>query len=153
MGRFLCKIMSMKAYSPVCLVLLAILGCDALYTTRQVITVQVKDRHTAESLADVRVDAGAKYYAGWGADMPEPERNDAWMLHHTQGSGTTGPRGRTSFNLEIQTVCGGLRPGVFPGFDARKDRVTGVPYLFRLVKDNSRETLRGTVEPGAIMTG
>jgi hypothetical protein len=128
-------------------------GCDPMYTTIQQIDLQVADMHGGGGVEGVRVATGAKYYDGWRSDLPEAERDDLWMRHHAQGTGTTTRTGETRIDLEIQTVCGGIRPGIFPGFDASEDRVTGVEYMFRLSKDEISETIKGEIYPGETYSG
>ena len=135
---------------------LLLIGCDPMYTTVQPVSLLVKEARTGRAIPEATVETAAHYYEGWHSGDPsasEDEKPKAWLDRFGQRGRATDSQGKTTIELRIHTVCGGLFPGVFPGFDARADRVTGVSYLFRVEKGEECEIVSGTMIPRARFLG
>ncbi len=109
---------------------------------------------STQPVGGAEVEAAGKYYEGWNQDLPEPERNRAWLDQYCTGKGRTDATGRAEVMLKIQTVCGGVFPGIYPGFDPSVDRVTATSYLFRVSREGTTEILEvRSMAPGATARG
>jgi len=123
---------------------LAAMGCDGIYRTQQMVEVSVTDSYSGRPLDDVIVELEGRYHDGWHPGLSESARNNKWFDEIQPKRRLTNEAGRIAAVLDINTIIGGM----FPDFDPEKDRVTGVPYLFRITRREVQEVLTVLMRPG-----
>lgn len=128
-------------------------ACDPVYRTLQLVEVQVFDPRNGVGLASVTVEAMREYHDRGYSELSDAERNKRWFNPRPLQRCATNEEGYASFDADIWTICGGIFPGGFPGFDPEIDRVTGQPYLFRVSKGAFQEMLAVRIKPGVTKIG
>lgn len=132
---------------------LAAMGCDPIHRTQQAVDVSVTDAHSGRPISDATVELHGKYYDGWHPGLSESARNKKWFERMQPKRYSTNEAGCIAVVLDLSTVCGGVFPGMFPGFDSEKDRVTGVAYLFRITRGDVQEVLTVLMRGGSVERG
>jgi hypothetical protein len=129
-------------------------GCgDPVYTTRQLVELKVAYSATKTPAANATIEAVPRYHERWRRELPVDERRRAWFERAEPARCRTDEFGRASLLLEVHSICGGFYPGVYPGFDSKKDRVTGVPYLLRVFSSPCEEIVDVAMSPGVTSRG
>lgn len=132
---------------------LTAMGCDPIYKTHQAVEVSITGVESGLPVGNATVDLSGKYHEYWYPELTESARDKKWFDETQSKRCSTNEAGRVAVELEIYTICGGVYPGIFPGFDAEKDRVTDTAYLFRITRGEVQEMMTVVMRPGNVERG
>lgn len=122
-------------------------GCDALVIRWQTVRVEVTAIPSGKSVHGASLDfapaPGPPYWPG---------REQEWLNRFGQHA-ITDSAGKASVHLKVQILKAGLVPGVLPGPDLSRDRITGKSYLIRIRNASGEETLAVKILPGTGIKG